>query len=224
MRIDTYGILGTKLGQTSVFTDDGTRVNVTVIQAGPCKILTKKTKEKDGYEAIQIGWGKKKSYNTNKADLGWFQKLNSEPLASLREIRLAPEDLAKLNVGDDITVKGFEVGELVDVKGVSKGKGFAGVIKRHHMHGFRASHGTHEYFRHGGGISAREHPGKVWKEKRMPGRMGNENVTVQNIKVIQVRPDDNVILVQGGVPGPINGTVYVQKGRKATARKAHKKS
>ncbi len=224
MRIDTFGILGTKLGQTSVFAKDGTRVNVTVIQAGPCKILTKKTKEKDGYEAIQIGFGAKKSYNTNKADLGRFQKLNSEPLANVREVRLAPEELAKLNVGEEITVKGFEEGELVDVKGVSKGKGFAGVMKRHLMSGFRASHGTHEYFRHGGGISAREHPGKVWKLKRMPGRMGTENVTVQNFKVIQVRPEENVLLIQGGVPGPINGPVYVQKARKAVARKAHKKS
>lgn len=224
MRTDTYGILGKKLGQTSVYVEDGTRVNVTVIQAGPCKILTKRTKDKDGYEAIQIGFGSRKSYNTNKPDLGRFKQLNSEPLAVLREIRLPSEELGKLNVGEDLTVKGFGIGELVDVKGVSKGKGFSGVVRRHGMHGFRASHGTHEYFRHGGGISAREHPGKVWKQKRMPGRMGNENVTVQNLKVIQVRPDDNVILVQGGVPGPINGIVYVQKARKATARKSHSKN
>lgn len=224
MRTDTYGILGKKLGQTSVYVEDGTRVNVTVIQAGPCKILTKRTKDKDGYEAIQIGFGSRKSYNTNKPDLGRFKQLNSEPLAVLREIRLPSEELGKLNVGEDLTVKGFDIGELVDVKGVSKGKGFSGVVRRHGMHGFRASHGTHEYFRHGGGISAREHPGKVWKQKRMPGRMGNENVTVQNLKVIQVRPNDNVILVQGGVPGPINGIVYVQKARKATARKSHSKN
>ncbi len=224
MRTDTYGILGKKLGQTSVYVEDGTRVNVTVIQAGPCKILTKRTKDKDGYEAIQIGFGSRKSYNTNKPDLGRFKQLNSEPLAVLREIRLPSEELGKLNVGEDLTVKGFDIGELVDVKGVSKGKGFSGVVRRHGMHGFRASHGTHEYFRHGGGISAREHPGKVWKQKRMPGRMGNENVTVQNLKVIQVRPNYNVILVQGGVPGPINGIVYVQKARKATARKSHSKN
>ncbi len=224
MRVDTYGILGRKLGQTSVFTADGTRVNVTVVEAGPCKITAKRTKEKEGYEAIQIGFGKKKAYNTNKPDLGRFQKLNMEPVSTLREVRLASDELAKLNVGDEITVKGFEAGEIVDVKGVSKGKGFAGVIKRHHMHGFRASHGTHEYFRHGGGISAREHPGKVWKLKRMPGRMGNENVTTQNLTLIQVRPDDNVLLIQGSVPGPVNGIVYVQKARKVSNRKAQGKS
>ncbi|MCW5829458.1 MAG: 50S ribosomal protein L3 [Deltaproteobacteria bacterium] len=220
MRIDTFGILGRKLGQTSVFTDDGSRLNVTVVEAGPCKVVTKRTKEKDGYEAVQIGFGSKKSYSTNKPDLGRFKALGHEPLAHLKEVRLPSEELAKINVGDDLTVKAFEAGELVDVAGITKGKGFSGVIRRYKFSGFRATHGTHEYFRHGGGISAREHPGKVWKNKRMPGHMGVDKVTTQNLKVVQVRPDENVILIQGSVPGPINGIVYVQKARKAAHRKA----
>ncbi len=221
MRIDTYGILGTKIGQTSLFAPDGRRVNVTVVQAGPCKVVQKKSKEKDGYEAVQIGFGKKDPYHTNKPDLGRFKKAGLEPLLTLREIRLPSGELAKLEVGHDVTIEPFKTGELVDVIGTTKGKGFQGVVRRHGFSGFRASHGTHEYFRHSGGISAREQPGKVWKQKRMPGRMGGERCTMQNLRLLDVRTGDNLLLIEGAVPGAINSVVYVQKARKSAIRAKH---
>lgn len=202
------GIIGRKLGMTQVFLDEGQVVPVTVIQAGPCQVVQRKTRERDGYDAIQLGFGQIKASRANKPLSGHFRAHGAPPCRVLREFRV--EDSSIFQPGQLITVEAFRVGEKVKVTGQSKGRGFTGVMKRHNFRGAPASHGTHEYFRHGGSIGSTTFPGRVFPGLRMAGWHGAHRVTTLNLRVIDVRPEDNVIIVKGAVPGPTGGIVIVQ--------------
>ncbi len=203
------GLIGRKLGMTQVYTAGGVLVSVTVIQAGPCTVVATRRPDRDGYAAAQLGFGAVKPKRLGKAVIGQFKKSGTEPFRVLRELRLAGDDAPA--VGTQVAVADvFKAGDRVSVSGISKGRGTAGVIKRHHFSGFPATHGTHEYFRHGGSIGNRSYPGRVFKGKRMAGRMGAERVTTGNIQVVAVRPDDHLLLVRGAVPGARGGTVVVR--------------
>lgn len=206
------GILGTKLGNTQVFTDAGEIRRVTAIQAGPCVVLGKRTMETNGYSAIQIGFGTKREKLVNKPEAGFFAKAGQTPTRVIRELRLAADVVAKYSVGDQIKPEDlFTEGQLVDVTGVSKGKGFQGVMKRHNMHGaLSQTHGAHEYQRHGGSIGMRKTPGRTFPGQRMGGQMGNVTVTVQALRVVKVLADQNLVLVEGSVPGGKNGLVTIR--------------
>jgi large subunit ribosomal protein L3 len=205
------GLIGRKLGMSQVYTAQGVLVPVTVIQAGPCTVVATRRRERDGYTAVQLGFGPAKAPRLAKALAGQFAKAGTGAFAVLREFRIGEGEPA--TVGSEIRVgEIFRVGERVQVSGVSKGRGTAGVIKRHGFGGFPASHGTHEYFRHGGSIGNRSFPGRVFKGKRMAGRYGAERVTTRNLEVIAVRPEEHLLLVRGAVPGARNGTVVVSKG------------
>jgi large subunit ribosomal protein L3 len=204
------GLIGRKLGMTQVYTTQGVLVPVTVIQAGPCTVVATRRGERDGYAAAQLGFQPAKAEKLPKALRGQFAKAGTGAFRVLREFRLPADDAPA--VGTELTVGDvFTAGERVQVTGVSKGRGTAGVVKRHKFSGFPASHGTHEYFRHGGSIGNRSFPGRVFKGKRMAGRYGAERVTTRNLEVVAVRPEDHVILVRGAVPGARNGTVIVSK-------------
>lgn len=202
-------ILGRKLGMLRVFMGDGESVAVTVIQAGPCPVTQVKGVEKDGYDAIQIGYVDAKEKHLTKAQLGHLAKAGEGRFRQLREVRLnAPAEYA---VGDALTVEMFEPGELVKVTGKSIGKGTAGVMKRWNFHGANATHGAEKTHRNAGSIGNNTEPGKVWKNKKMAGHMGARKTTVQSVMIIDVRPEENLILVKGPVPGPSNGLVMVRK-------------
>ncbi len=204
------GILGTKVGMTQVW-QDGRLVPVTVVLAGPCPVVQRKTPESDGYSAVQLGWEEKGQKATNKPEQGHFKKAGVDPLRHLVELRdYDPE-------GDAVTVEIFAEGEKVDVTGVSKGRGTAGVMKRWGFGGMPASHGTKKKHRHGGSIGQRKAASRVFKGKKMAGRMGNERVTTQNLELLGVRSDDNVLLIKGAVPGPNGGLVVVRGARKGRA-------
>ncbi|MEE2901945.1 MAG: 50S ribosomal protein L3 [Myxococcota bacterium] len=206
------GLIGKKLGMTQIF-EDGARIPVTVVELGPNTIVQKKLPEgKDGYGAIQIGFGEKEHRKVNKAMTGHFNRADVKPVRELCEIRV-PDDakLAEYEVGQEIKADIFAAGDWVDITGTSIGKGFAGVMKRHNMKGSKqATHGTHEVFRHGGSIGMRSTPGRVMLGKRMPGHMGNKRVTTQNLRVVKVDLENNLVLIRGAVPGPKNGTVVVR--------------
>lgn len=197
-------ILGTKIGMTQVFDSEGHVVPVTVIEAGPCTVVQKKTVETDSYSAIQVGYGDIKESRLNKPMLGHFKKHGVEPKRVLREFRGETD----LSVGDKITVDIFSEGDLVDVTGISKGKGFQGVVKRHHFHGGPMSHGSmvHRKPQSSGATDA----ARVFKGVRKPGHMGHERVTVKRLKVVRVLPEKNLLLVKGAVPGPNGGLVTVR--------------
>jgi large subunit ribosomal protein L3 len=204
------GIIGRKLGMTQVYTAEGILVPVTVIQAGPCTVVATRQQERDGYSAAQVGFEPTKVEKLSKPLQGQFKKSGTSAFRILREFRLGEGDVPA--VGTEIKVGDvFVAGEKVQVSGISKGRGTAGVIKRHGFAGFPASHGTHEYFRHGGSIGNRSYPGRVFKGKRMSGRLGNEKVTTTHIQVVAVRADENLLLVRGAVPGSRNGMVFVHK-------------
>jgi large subunit ribosomal protein L3 len=203
------GLIGKKVGMTQLLQDDGTVVPVTVIQAGPCVVVQKKTVEKDGYEAVQLGFVEfVKPKRVNKAMTGHFKKTNTAPVRVLRETR-ASGDKAP-NAGDKIMVDIFNANELVDVIGTSKGRGFAGLIKRHHFRGGRATHGSMLH-RAPGSIGASAYPSRVVKGMRMAGHMGNSRVTVRNVQVARVDQENNLLFVRGAVPGPTGGYVLVEK-------------
>jgi large subunit ribosomal protein L3 len=209
------GLLGKKLGMTQVFGPDGERVPVTAIATGPCVVIAKRTPEKDKYAAIQIGFGDKKPSRATRPETGHFAKASVKPQQVVREIRLSVEDLAKYEVGQILRAADvFAKGTAVDVVGRSKGKGYQGVLKRHKLGGSRNTHGTHEFFRHGGSIGCRLTPGRVHKGKRMSGHMGDERKTLQNLEVFDVLADDNIVLVRGSVPGGKNGYVLLQNAVK----------
>ena len=203
------GIIGRKLGMSQIFDENGTVVPVTVIEAGPCPVVQVRSQEKDGYTAVQLGFGQQKERRASKAEKGHALKagLESTP-AVLKEFRFdenAPE------VGATVTVDGFERGGRVKVTGVTKGKGFQGVMKRHGFGGGRASHGATRIHRAPGSIGAGTNPSRVIKGKRMPGHMGDEQQTVRNLLVAKVDAERNLLYVRGAVPGPVNGVVYIQK-------------
>ncbi len=204
-------ILGKKLGMTQIFSTDGNRVPVTVVEAGPCVVLAIRTPELNGYSALQLAFDDQKPQRVNKPDAGQFKKINVGPKRFIHEVRVDAETAAKYTVGQTLSAADlFRVGDPIDVTGISKGKGFQGVIKRHHFVGAQTvTHGTHEYFRHGGSIGCRMTPGRVHLGKRMAGQMGNERVTVQNLKIAAIRPEENIVLVQGGIPGSVNAYVTI---------------
>ncbi len=207
------GILGKKLGMTQVFVADGSCVSVTVVEAGPCTVVQKKAKSTDGYNALQLGFGVKKTHRVNKPMMGHFKKADQGAFAHLRE--LAVEEVDSYQVGDQITCDAvFKAGDIIDVTGTSKGKGFQGVIKRWGFSGGRATHGSH-FHRAPGSIGMSAWPARVFKGKKMPGQMGNARVTLQNLEVVEVRPEQNLILVKGSIPGPNQGVVLIRKGLKA---------
>jgi large subunit ribosomal protein L3 len=214
------GLLGKKLGMTQVFADDGESVPVTVIQAGPCFVVGKRTADKDGYSAVVLGFDEKPARLTNRPEAGQVKDSKLKPQRFVREIRIPAADADKLEVGQALAPGDvFKDGAVVDVTGTSKGKGYQGVIKRHHMSGMTRSHGTHEYFRHGGSIGCRLTPQRVHKGKRMAGHMGDEKKTVQNLQLLKIVADDNVILVRGAVPGAANDYVIVTAAATRTAYK-----
>jgi len=209
------GILGRKIGTTQVFSKDGNIIPVTVIEAGPCKVIQLRTKEKDGYEALQIGFDEvKKVKNVPKGRLGHFKKASLPPYRFLREIRL--EGLT-VGVGDEIAVDIFSKGETVSVSGISKGKGFQGVMKRHNYKGGPGSHGS-MFNRAPGSIGSSSYPSRVWKNKGLPGHMGSEKVTTKNLEVVDVKKEQNLLLVKGAVPGAKGGYVIINS-ETAPARK-----
>ncbi len=212
------GILGIKLGMAQVFAEDGTAVPCTVLQAGPCVVVQRRTKQKDGYDAVQLGLVEFiKPQRVNKPMTGHFKKANVAPLRMLREVRLE-ESAEDTKVGERVLVDRFQAGEYVDVTGVSKGKGFQGGVKRWHFRGGDASHGS-MFHRAPGGIGASSFPSRVWPGQHFPGHMGNERVTVKNLRVVKVDVEENLLLVRGAVPGP-NGTyILIRKARKPSKAK-----
>ncbi|RME47487.1 MAG: 50S ribosomal protein L3 [Deltaproteobacteria bacterium] len=215
------GILGKKLGMTQLIDEKtGDMIPVTVVEAGPCPVLQVKEEGKERYNAIQLGFDDKPAKRTTKPLAGHFAKAGVPPKRFVREIRLSSkEEAAAYQVGQEIKVDIFSKGEKIDVIGTSKGRGFAGVMKRHNFAGFRASHGTHEYFRHGGAIGSSATPGKVRKGLKMAGQMGNQRVTVHNLEVVRVDPERNTIFLKGAVPGHKNGYVILRKGKKVRIRR-----
>jgi large subunit ribosomal protein L3 len=209
------GIIGRKLGMTQLFLEDGSVIPVTVVEAGPCKVIQKKTREKDGYNALQLGFLLKDSKRVNKPLSGHFKKAGADPCYHVKEFRVDQVD--EYEMGQEVTLSLFQPGQFVDVIGVSKGKGFQGVVKRHGFHGFPASRGTHEYFRHGGSVGANSYPAHVFKDMKMPGHHGNQRVTVQNIRVMDVKEDQNLILLRGGIPGSPKGWVLIRSAIKKEA-------
>jgi len=210
------GLIGKKIGATHLFKEDGNCVQVTVIQAGPCHVVQKKTEENGGYNAIQLGFGDIKEKKAKKPQLGHFKKANLPPKKVLHEFRLAAQDVKEYNVGQELNTSIFKKGEYVDITGTSKGKGFAGVMKRHGFKGAPGSHGRHYFRRHGGSIGSR-YPQHVRKGTRMAGRMGNAQVTVQNLEIADIRPEDNLILVKGSIPGNKKSVILIKKATKITS-------
>ena len=206
------GIIGKKLGMTQIFLEDGTRVPVTVVQAGPCVVLQKKSDATDGYTAVQVGFESVVAAKANAADRGHCVKAGKGVFRYLRELKL--NQTAELNVGDELTVAQFEPGDLVDVTGTSVGKGFQGVMKRYNFKGGRASHGS-RFHRAPGSIGCSATPSRVFKNKKMPGQMGNERVTVQRLQVVRVDADQNLLLIKGAVPGCSNNVVVIKNSVKA---------
>jgi len=191
-------ILGRKLGITRIFASDGEAIPATVIEAGPCPVVMRKTKEKDGYDAYQVGFGKRRTQRTTKPIAGHFAKAGVEPATFLREIRY---DEGELEIGSELKVGLFKPGERVDVAGISRGLGFAGTMKRHGFSGANKTHGQSDRWRAPGSIGQSSYPSRVLKGVRMAGRMGNEKVTVLNLEVVQVIEEENLLLVRGSVPG-----------------------
>ncbi len=204
------GLLGKKLGMTNVFDDKGNSISVTVIEAGPCPITAIKTKERDGYEALQVGFGEKPERIVSKPMKGQFAKAGLKPARLLGEFD--GFEIASFKLGDTLSIdKIFAVGDKVSVTGTSKGKGFQGVVKRHHFGGGAVTHGQSDRLRAPGSVGSSSYPSRTFKGLRMAGRMGGKRSTIKNLKVVRLIPDSNLILVEGPVPGPTNGYVQIWK-------------
>ena len=207
------GIIGKKLGMTQLFDESGKVVPVTIVEAGPCVVVQKKTEESDGYQAVQIGFGDISSKKVKKPAKGHFEKANVAPKKTLREFRL--EDISALSVGDIIKADTFAAGDHVDVSGISKGKGYAGSIKRWNNHRLRMTHGTGPVHRHAGSMGSTSTPSRVFKGKKLPGHLGAEKVTVQNLTIVKVDAENNLIAVKGAIPGPKGGVICIMDSVKA---------
>lgn len=207
------GIIAKKVGMTQLFDENGKVVPVTIVEAGPCTVVQKKTVESDGYQAVQLGFGEVTSKHLTKAVAGHFAKADVAPKKTLREFRL--EDISGLNIGDILKADVFAAGEAVDVVGISKGKGYAGSIKRWNNHRLRESHGTGPVARHAGSMGSCSTPSRVFKGKRLPGHLGAEKVTVQNLKVVKVDAENNLIAIKGAIPGPRGGVIVIADSVKA---------
>jgi len=206
------GILGRKVGMTQVFRDDGTVVPVTVVEAGPCYVTQLRLPERDGYRAVQLGYGNAKAKHLTRGQMGHLEKAGAPQLRHLREVRVREDE--EYEVGQKILADVFAPGERVDIEGRSKGRGFAGVVKRYHFAGGPRTHGQSDRERAPGSIGACATPGKVWKGQKMPGQMGNKKTTVQNLEVVLVDPERNLLAVRGSVPGPKGALVLVKGARK----------
>lgn len=211
------GLLGKKLGMTQVFDERGEVVPVTVISAGPCVVTQVRTKDRDGYEAVQLGFGEaKRLTNPERGHLKAIQTEGAEGEVLLRHLReFAARDIDTVEVGQRVTVSIFKPGDVIDIAGISKGKGFQGVVKRHHFRGGPKTHGQSDRWRAPGSIGAGTTPGRVYKGTRMAGRMGNERVTVQNLRVVQVDEERNLLVVRGSVPGANEGLLMIRRAVKA---------
>ncbi len=209
------GIIGKKIGMTQVFDEKGNVVPVTVVEAGPCIVSMKKTVENDGYDAVQLGYGDLKPTKVNKPMKGHFDKANAAPKRTLREFRF--DDTSSYELGSIVKADVFSAGDKVDVTGTSKGKGYAGVIKRWNFQRLKESHGSGPVARHGGSIGACSDPSRVWKGKKMAGHLGAEKVTVQNLSVVKVDAENNLIAIKGAIPGSNGGTVVLRDSCKAKA-------
>jgi large subunit ribosomal protein L3 len=205
------GLIGRKVGMTQVFDDAGVAFPVTVIEAGPCYVTQVKTEDKDGYSSVQIGYDEVKPKRLTRGQLGHLKRNDLPPLKVLREFRTKSPDVTE---GDTLKVDVFEKGERVDIVGTSKGRGFAGVVKRYHFAGGPRTHGQSDRLRAPGSLGSGTTPGRVWKGKRGPGRMGNERVTSANVRVVLVDPERNILAVDGSVPGPKGGMVVIKSARK----------
>jgi len=215
------GLIGRKVGMTQVFGDDGSHVPVTVLEAGPCTVLAVRTKDRHGYDALQLGFGAKKK-NVSKPAAGVFKKLNVAPMRVIREVRLEKtERLQGYEVGQALTVGMFQPGELVDVVGVTKGKGFQGGVKRYGWYGGDATHGS-MFHRAPGSIGASSDPSRVWPGHHLPGRMGGDRRTTLNLSVVRVLPEQNLVLVRGAVPGANGSLVMIRKSVKLTKAQQQK--
>ena len=202
------GIIGKKIGMTSVYSAEGKATPCTVIEAGPCVVTQVKTQDRDGYEAVQLGFGERKERNTPNALKGHFKKAKTTPKSKLVEFK----GFDGLNLGDVVDVQMFEEGEFVGIAGTSKGKGFQGVVKRHNFGGVgQSTHGQHNRLRAPGSIGACSYPARVFKGMRMAGQMGNKRVTVENLEVLRILADKNLIVVKGSIPGPKGSTETIQK-------------
>ena len=210
------GMIGKKIGMTQVFDADGNRTCVTVLEVGPCPVVQVKSLENDGYVAAQLAFGPQKASRLAKAQQKHFEKAGVEPMRVLKEFALDKGET--LEVGKAVTVSNFEGVKYVDVTGITKGKGFAGVLKKWGFAGGNMTHGGHSK-RRTGGLAARDLPGWIEKGKKMPGDMGDVNRTITNLEVVQVRPEDNAILVKGSIPGARNGIVFVRKSLKNNVKK-----
>ncbi len=210
------GILGKKIGMSQVFRDDGRVVPVTIIEAGPCYVLQVKMKDKDGYDAVQMGFGDKREKVVNKPELGRFKKINVSPKRFVREIRIVPDQ--KFDVGQQLKVDLFTAGDAVDITGTSIGKGFQGGMKRWHWSGGNKTHGSTSH-RRVGSIGSSTTPGRVFKGHHLPGRMGGDTVTVQNLEVVKVDTENNLLVVEGAVPGPTNSFLVIKKAKKLAKAK-----
>ena len=207
------GIIGKKIGMTQIFDETGKVIPVTVIEAGPCVVVQKKTVENDGYAALQLGYGDVKVQRVNKPMKGHFDKADVACKKTLKEFRL--DDCDALNVGDIVKADTFAVGDAIDVIGTSKGKGFQGPIKRHNQHRLKETHGTGPVHRQAGSMGACSSPSRIYKGKGMAGHMGAEQVTVQNLEVVKIDAENNLLAIKGAVPGPKGGIVYIVDSVKA---------
>jgi large subunit ribosomal protein L3 len=215
------GIIGTKVGMTQVFAEDGSAIPVTVVQAGPLTVIGKCTPEKQGYSAVKVGFKAVEEKKLSKAELGVFKKAGVPTMDVVREFRLDPKELEGLKVGDQIKVDIFHKGQFVDVTGTTKGRGFQGVFRRWHMKGAaRDSASSHEHHRHIGAVGQRKTPGKVWKGKHLPGHMGTNTVTTQNLQVIDVDLEHDLIVLRGAVPGHNHAMVEINPSAKHKADRA----
>jgi large subunit ribosomal protein L3 len=207
------GLIGRKLGMMQFYNAEGNVIPVTVVETGPCVVVQKKEVGTDGYTALQVGFGSKKAQRVNKAAQGHMAKAGKGAFAVLREFRL--DDASQYQVGQEIKAADlFKVGDKIDVSGISKGHGYTGVIKRWSFAGFPGSHGTHEYFRHGGSIGNRSYPGRVRKGKKMAGQWGDERISTQNLLVVDIRAEENLMLVRGAVPGSKQAVVILRPATK----------
>ena len=207
------GIVGKKLGMTQLFDEKGNVIPVTVVEAGPCNVVMKKTIENDGYEAVQLGYGDVKVQRVNKPMMGHFKKADVAPKKTLKEFKL--DDMASVNVGDTIKADIFAVGEKVDVVGTSKGKGTAGAIKRWNFSRLKETHGTGPVARHAGSLGACSDPSRVYKGKKLAGHLGCERVTIQNLVVAKIDAENNLLAIKGAIPGPKGGIVVIRDAKKA---------
>ena len=206
------GLIGRKVGMTQIFDEKGNVIPVTVVEAGPCTVVMKKTIENDGYEAVQLGFGDVKVQRVNKPMMGHFKKADVAPKKTLKEFKI---DIASVNVGDTLKADIFAAGEKVDVIGTSKGKGTAGAIKRWNFSRLKESHGTGPVARHAGSLGACSDPSRVYKGKKLAGHLGCERVTIQNLDVVKVDAENNLLAIKGAIPGPKGGIVVIRDSVKA---------